>query len=266
MTPTHPAIGQSTHRRVAAAIAIATSMLLAACAPVPSDPEARSAYDRANDPAEPANRAIFALNHWVDRNALQPVARTYDSYVPDGVRTSARNFALNLREPIGLVNHALQGNLDRAWITTQRFAINSTIGGAGLFDVATDRDLPFQEADFGQTLGVWGIEPGPSVQLPLLGPSNLRDSVGTVVGIVANPLGFIPGGTMQAIQLAGTGVGIVDGRARMLPATDDLERNALDYYAALRSMSAQRRAALVEKGRTGAPPGRVDVGPTTPPR
>jgi len=255
---------RSDQRHLTASIAIATSLLLAACAQVPTDPEARLAYDQANDPAEPTNRAIFAVNHWVDRNALQPVARAYSEHVPDRVRASVRNFSLNLREPIGLVNHTLQGNFDRAWTTTQRFAVNSTIGGAGLFDVATERDLPFQAADFGQTFGVWGIGPGPSVQLPLLGPSNLRDAAGTAVGFVANPLGYIPGGAMQTIQLTGMGLGIVGQRASQLPVTDDLEKNSLDYYATLRAVQAQRRAAFIEQGKAGGPPGRVDVGPAKP--
>jgi phospholipid-binding lipoprotein MlaA len=164
------------------------------------------------------------------------------------------------------VNHALQGNFDRAWTTTQRFAINSTIGGAGLFDVASDWDLPFQAADFGQTFGVWGIGPGPSVQLPLLGHSNLRDATGTAVGFVANPLGYIPGGVMQTIQLTGTGLGIVGQRASQLPITDELEKNSLDYYAALRAVQAQRRAAFIERGKAGGVPGSVDIGPVTPMR
>jgi phospholipid-binding lipoprotein MlaA len=245
--------------------AVAVSLLvLAACAQVPTDPEARAAYDRANDPAEPTNRVVFAGNQWVDRNALQPVARAYEDYVPGRVRKSLRNFTLNLREPAILVNDTLQANFSRAWNTTQRFVVNSTVGGAGLFDVATDWDLPFHEADFGQTFGVWGIGSGPSVQLPLLGPSNARDTVGKAAGFFANPLSFIPGSTMQAIQMSGTGVSMVDQRAQMLRMTDDLEKNSLDYYAATRSLYAQRRSALVEEGKAGGPLARVDDERVTP--
>jgi phospholipid-binding lipoprotein MlaA len=232
-------------------LSIVSILFLAACASAPADPEARAAYDRANDPAEPTNRAIFAGNQWVDRNALKPVARAYQDHVPDRVRKSVHNFVSNLKEPGILVNDTLQANFSRAWVTTQRFVINTTVGGAGFFDVATDWDRPYHEADFGQTLGVWGVGPGPAVQLPIFGPSNVRDSIGRVVGIVANPLNFVPGGAMTGIEAAGGAGGAVDGRAEMLETTDTLEKTSLDYYASLRSMQAQRRAKLVEEGKTG---------------
>ncbi len=239
-------------------------LFLAACASVPTDPEARAEYDRANDPAEPTNRAIFAANQFVDRNALQPVARAYDDYVPNRVRTSLHNFVSNLREPEIVVNDVLQANFSRGWNTTERFVINTTVGGAGLFDVASDWDRPHHDADFGQTFGVWGIGTGPSVQLPLFGPSNVRDAVGKAVGFVGNPLAFVPGGTMSTIELAGGGVGAVDGRADLLSVTDKLEQTSLDYYVALRSMEAQRRAAFVAEGKAGGQPERVNVGSPTP--
>jgi phospholipid-binding lipoprotein MlaA len=244
--------------------AIASILFLVACASVPTDPEARAAYDHANDPAEPTNRAIFAGNQFVDRNALRPVARAYDDYVPTGVRNSVHNFVSNLKEPAIAVNDVLQANFSRAWNTTQRFVINSTVGGAGLFDVASDWDRPHHDADFGQTFGVWGIGAGPSVQLPLFGPSNVRDTIGKAVGFVANPLGFIPGGTMSTIEMGGSGAGIVDGRANLLSTTDALEKTSLDYYATLRSIEAQRRAEFVEEGKAGGEPGRVKIGPVTP--
>lgn len=239
-------------------------LLLGACAQVPADPEARAAYDAANDPAEPTNRVIFSGNQWVDRNAVQPVARAYEEHLPDRVRKSVRNFTLNLKAPSVLVNDTLQANFSRAWVTTQRFVVNTTVGGAGLFDVATDWDLPHHSADFGQTFGVWGIGPGPSVQLPLLGASNSRDAVGTVVGFFANPLSFAGSDTLDTIQLVGTGAGLVDQRAEVLGMTDELEKTSLDYYVALRSISAQRRAALVEDGKAGEVGPRVIVGPMAP--
>ncbi len=244
--------------------AIMSILCLGACAQVPTDPEARAEYDSANDPAEPTNRTIFAANQFVDRNAMQPVARAYEEYVPSRARKSLHNFVANLKEPGIAINDTLQANFSRAWNTTQRFVINSTLGGAGLFDVASDWNRPHHDADFGQTFGVWGIGTGPSVQLPLFGPSNLRDTVGKVGDFLADPLNFIPGGTMATIETAGTGVGVVDGRADMLGATDALEKTSLDYYASLRSMQAQRREAFVEEGKAGGPPGRVIIGPVTP--
>jgi phospholipid-binding lipoprotein MlaA len=231
-------------------LALAAILALGACAEVPTDPAAREVYDEANDPAEPTNRVIFAGNQWIDRNALQPVARCYQDTVPDEVRGSVHNFGQNLRQPLVLVNDVLQGNMSRAWNTTQRFVVNTTVGGAGLFDVASEWDLPAHDADFGQTLGVWGVEPGPAVQLPLLGPSNLRDTAGTVFGLLGDPVGYVPG--IGTVRMVSTGLDIVDGRARVLATTDDLEKNSVDYYAALRSLYAQDRAAFIAEGKAGS--------------
>jgi phospholipid-binding lipoprotein MlaA len=234
------------------AAALAMLLALGACTAVPTNPAARATYHEANDPAEPTNRVIFDGNQWVDRNALQPVARTYQAYVPGGVRNALRNFSQNLKGPVVLVNDVLQGNMSRAWTTTQRFVVNTTVGGAGLFDVASDWELPAHEADFGQTLGVWGVGPGPTVQLPLFGPSNLRDAAGTAFGFLGDPVGYVPG--IQVVQVSGSVVDVVDGRARMLRVTDDLEKNSIDYYAVLRSLYRQRRTAFIAEGKAGGLP------------
>jgi phospholipid-binding lipoprotein MlaA len=191
---------------------------------------------RPNDPAEGTNRKIFGFNMAVDRNVTKPVAEAYENHVPDGVRHGVHNFVTNLDEPKVFV----------------RFLLNSTVGLAGIFDVAGSLNLPHHEADFGETFGVWGIGPGPAVQLPLLGASDVRDSVGTVLGFVANPLMQVPGGAITVISAVGAGGGVVDGRAQILDASNALEKNSVDYYAAVRSVTAQRRAALVEDGRIGA--------------
>jgi phospholipid-binding lipoprotein MlaA len=238
-------------RRLASGIALASALALPACARPPAEPQARAEYERNDDPAEPTNRVIFAGNKFIDDRALQPVARGYEDYVPGRVRKTLQNFVSNLGQPAIAVNDALQGNFSRSWNTIQRFAINTTVGGAGLFDVATDWDRPGHIADFGQTLGVWGIGPGPSVQLPLFGPSNVRDSVGKVIDLVSNPTNFIPGGAAATIGTATGGVGFIDRRAGLLSTTVPLEHNSLDYYAALRSAAEQRRAALVAEGKAG---------------
>lgn len=201
------------------------------------------------DPIESVNRVVFDGNQFVDRTVVRPVARAYREHIPQRIRSAVGNFSGNLGEPRTLVNDLLQGNTTRAWNTTQRFAVNTTVGVAGLFDVATDWGLPRHNADFGQTLGVWGMGPGPVTQLPLLGHSNVRDTVGVVAGFFGNPMGYLPGaGTVVAV---GTGAGLIDTRASLLPQTDSMEATSLDYYAALRSARAQNRAALVEEGRQG---------------
>jgi phospholipid-binding lipoprotein MlaA len=224
---------------------------LFACAHVPADPAARAEFEQNNDPVEPTNRTIFAGNQFVDRHVLRPVARGYENYLPGQVRKSLHNFVSNLGQPAVALNDVLQGNVSRAWTTTQRFAINTTVGGVGLFDVATDWNRPVHSAHFGQTLGVWGVGPGPAVQLPLLGPSNVRDSVGQVAGLATNPATFVPGGAAAAISTASGGVGFIDTRAGRLDTTDALERSSVDYYATLRSVMAQRRARLVAEGKAG---------------
>jgi phospholipid-binding lipoprotein MlaA len=248
---------RSAAKTLSSGIALALTFVLAACADAPADPEARADYERINDPAEPTNRVIFAGNKFVDDHALQPVARGYQDHVPGPVRKSIHNFVSNLGQPSIAVNDALQGNFDRSWNTIQRFAINTTVGGVGLFDVATDWNRPGHLADFGQTFGVWGAGPGPSVQLPIFGPSNLRDSIGKAADLLANPANLASGGAAAAIGAASGGIGFIDSRANLLSTTDPLEQGSLDYYAALRSITAQRRAALVAEGKAGD----VDVHP-----
>jgi phospholipid-binding lipoprotein MlaA len=266
-TPSRPGATNGPWRRehartLGCGIALVSALALAACAHAPADPQARAEYERNNDPAEPTNRAIFAGNKFVDDHALQPIARGYEDYVPSRAQKSIHNFVSNLSQPGIAVNDVLQGNFSRSWNTLQRFVINTTVGGVGLFDVATDWNRPGHLADFGQTLGVWGVGPGPSVQLPLFGPSNVRDSVGKAVGLLTNPTNFIPGGAAATISSASGGVGFIDGRAGLLSTTVPLEHESLDYYAALRSAASQRRAALVAEGKAGAVDTHRDGGPS----
>ena len=249
--PWRPRIARTSGLALALALALALTLAVAACAHAPADPEARAEYERNNDPAEPTNRVIFAGNKFVDDHALQPIARGYQDYVPDRVRKSLHNFVGNLGQPSIAVNDALQGNFSRSWNTIQRFAINTTVGGVGLFDVATDWNRPGHSADFGQTFGVWGIGPGPSVQLPIFGPSNVRDSFGKLADLVTNPANLASGGAVATIGAASGGAGFIDRRAELLSTTDPLEHDSLDYYVALRSITAQRRAALVAEGKGG---------------
>lgn len=244
-------------------LTLTSALALASCASIPADPAARADFERTDDPAEPTNRAVFRANQAVDRNVLKPVATAYRDYVPGGARRGVHNFVSNLSEPKVLVNDILQGNVSRAWNTTQRFVVNSTLGVGGLFNVADRLGLPHHEADFGQTFGVWGGGTGPAVQVPLLGPSNVRDAVGGVLGFVADPLNYIPGGAIGTITAAGAGGGVLDGRSEVLDATNSLEKSSLDYYATLRSVSAQRRAALVQEGCDGRVQGRTRAGVET---
>lgn len=121
--------------------------LLGACA---HGPEQQAAHD----PGEPTNRVVFGGNMFIDRHAVRPVARTYVHYVPSGARRSVHSFVQNIGEPITLINDLAQGNLARSWNTSKRFVINTTVGGLGLFDLASGWGMPYHKADLGQTFGV----------------------------------------------------------------------------------------------------------------
>lgn len=218
----------------------------------PVDPIEQGKIDAVNDPAEDINREIFRFNKFLDDNILKPAARAYiDGFSPE-VRKGIHNFVTNAGEPLVFANDVLQGNAGRAWNTTQRFAINSTAGVAGFVDVAGSWGREYHYADLGQTFGVWGMGPGPIVQIPFLGPSNLRDSF----GLATTSAGFfvLPGTAGNIISYSETGVTVVDDvgyRASLLPNTDALEKNSKDLYESIRLIKAQWRAKLVEDGKAG---------------
>jgi phospholipid-binding lipoprotein MlaA len=219
----------------------------------PRDPIEQGRIDSANDPAEAINREIFKANKFLDDIILKPVARAYVEDVPAQLRQGIHNFTNNIGEPVVFANDVLQGNVERAWNTTQRFAVNSTIGIAGFVDVADAWGRPHHDADLGQTFGVWGIAPGPAVQIPILGPSNLRDAFGLAASSLAVPFAFH--GTTESVvsysQFGASGVDDIDYRSKVLPNTDALEKTSKDLYASTRLIKAQLRAKLVEEGKAG---------------
>ena len=232
-----------TYKRRSAQLAATLAIGLSGCA---HDNRIGTVYD----PAEGLNRKVFAVNQQVDRHVLRPVARTY-LHVPAPARRVVDNFLVNLNEPLVLVNDVLQLNLSRAEVTLGRFTINTTVGLGGALDVAHHVGLQHHEGDFGQTLGRWGVPPGAQIQLPLFGPSDLRDTTGRVVDAFINPFSFASGGAVSAIKTSKTVGGIIEGRAELLPRTDKISATSPDYYIALRDMSAAHRAALVHEARTG---------------
>jgi phospholipid-binding lipoprotein MlaA len=219
----------------------------------PRDPIEQGRIDSANDPAEAINREIFKANKFFDDIILKSVARAYVEGVSPELRQSIHNFTNNVGEPVVFANDVLQGNVERAWNTTQRFAVNTTIGTLGFVDVADKWGRPHHYADLGQTLGVWGIAPGPAVQVPILGPSDLRDAFGLATTSLAGT--FALQGTIGSVvsytELGATGVDDIDYRSKLLPNTDALERTSKDLYPSIRLIKAQLRAKLVEEGKTG---------------
>jgi phospholipid-binding lipoprotein MlaA len=237
---------------------IFAALLLTGCASHRGAAQQAAAYEEDfNDPLEDINRKTFEFNQVVDRNVLVPVAKAYRTALPDPVRDSLRDFLNNLREPLVFVNDALQGQFARAGTTVGRFVVNSTIGMGGLVDVAGRWGTPFHEEDLGLTLGVWGIPEGPYVVVPVLGPSTPRDLGGQVAEGFGDPWNLLVTGnpwTLYWIPFVRGGVSGIDQRSRYIETLADIERTSLDYYATIRSLYRQRRAALIRNERENLPP------------
>ena len=248
-------------RLVFSNLLLVVTLTLAGCATPSNNPQAEAAEaEDFNDPLEDTNRAIFDFNQVIDRNVLVPVAKAYRTVLPDPVRDSLRDFLRNLREPLIFANDALQGEFERAGQTFARFTLNSTLGVGGLLDVAGRwGELPYHEDDLGLTFGVWGIPEGPYLVVPVLGPSTPRDLGGQVAEGFGDPFNYIVTGnpyTLYWIPFVRGGVAGIDQRSRYIETLADIERTSLDYYATIRSLYRQRRAALIrhEKEQNLPPP------------
>src|SRR5206468_776132 len=248
-------------RLVFSSLPVVVSLILAGCATPSNNPQAGAAEaEDFNDPLEDTNRAIFDFNQVVDRNVLVPVAKAYRTVLPDPARDSLRDFLRNLRAPLIFANDALQGEFERAGQTFARFTLNSTLGVGGLLDVAGRwGELPYHEDDLGLTFGVWGIPEGPYLVVPVLGPSTPRDLGGQVAEGFGDPFNYIVTGnpyTLYWIPVVRGGVAGIDQRSRYIETLADIERTSLDYYATIRSLYRQRRAALIrhEKEQNLPPP------------
>lgn len=239
----------SLHRRLAArlpmALVLAGLLAVSACAsrPDPSDPVATAEYWEKNDPLETLNRGTFFVNDALDTMFIRPAADFYRILIPQPIRGGIRNALANLREPVTLLHDGLQGNTTRAGNTAARFAINTTLGVAGLFDAATGMGFPREREDMGQTLAVWGVDEGPYLVLPLLGPSNFRDTIGRVFDYFADPWQYVSNdGSVRDLLTARTVVEVLDARESLLEPLDQINRTSLDPYATIRSAYRQRRA------------------------
>lgn len=236
------------------AAAIAT---LAGCATPPTNPAARAEFEATNDPLEPLNRKIFSFNLFVDRILIKPAAQGYRAIVPQFGRNAIRNFLDNLGEPVIFVNNVLQGQFGRANLTAGRFLMNSIYGVGGLFDPASTNGAPRQIGDFGQTLYSWGIPDGPYLVLPIFGPSDVRDAIGLGVDDEMDPFDWYASTNgYSGVTYGRWAVWGIDERSRNIESFDELQRNAIDFYAELRSLWRQHRASQL---RNGKPPPMPDL-------
>lgn len=236
--------------RALAACALAAAISGCATPPPAEDAEATAAFRKINDPLEPLNRAILEFNLVLDKAVLKPVAYAYRQCVPAPLRDNVHNFLSNMGSPVTFANDLMQGELDRAGTVMVRFAMNSSMGVFGINDVAAEFGLPEHEEDFGQTLAVWGVGAGPYLMLPILGPANLRDGVGTAVDSVIDPF---PRLASEGLRLGATAGRAVDSRARNYDQFNELEERSLDFYAAVRSLYRQRRADMIRNGAPSDP-------------
>lgn len=223
--------------------------LAVACVAAPGSARAQ---EMASDPWEGTNRQLFAVHEAVDNAVLEPVARGYRAVTPQLVRTGITNFLRNLRAPVTLANDLLQGELTRAGTTVARFGVNTTIGLGGVLDPAETLGLEFHEEDFGQTLGAWGVEAGPYVFIPLLGPTNVRDATGRVVDFAFDPLTwarFDEAGEARAIR---TGATAVSAREALIEPVDDVRRDSVDPYVSIRTTYSLLRQSAVRNGQDSA--------------
>lgn len=201
------------------------------------------AEDKKNvDPFEPMNRALFGLNNQLDRFVLRPVAVGYDFVMPGFAKRGVSNVFANLYDINAALNAVLQGRLKGALQDGGRFVVNSTIGLAGFFDVATPMGIPVYRTDFGQTLAIWGVDSGPYFMVPLFGPRTMRSGAGTVFDTVMSVPGYIDN---VALRNSLWGTELISARASLL-SSDELLSG--DQYIFVRDAYLQYRDALVNDG------------------
>jgi phospholipid-binding lipoprotein MlaA len=197
------------------------------------------------DPWEPYNEVMFDFNHKVfDRYLLKPVATAWDTVVPDPFQRSFKNAFENLAMPRRLVNSLLQLKFKVAGYEVIRFLLNTTIGVAGLFDIATEGGIPKSDEDTGQTLGVYGVGPGPYLILPILPPLTVRDGFGFAVDVALDPLNYVVPFAATAGKTAGK---TVNDRSLNLEFFESVEENTVDLYSAVRNAYLQRRQNAIEQ-------------------
>lgn len=238
--PSYSGISQTT---LVSALFISSTLLVSGCAstqPITKGDGVSAATPNSVDPYEGFNRSMYGFNLTVDKYLLKPVADSYRFVTPNFMQSGVTNFFNNLKGINVVLNDLLQGKFEQGAADTGRFLTNSTFGVLGLFDVATDMGLQANVEDFGQTLAVWGVDQGPYLVLPLLGPTTLRDGGGIIVDRAANPGTYVPG------------TGIIEGiseRANAEGALNFIDEAALDPYIFTRESFLQYRRNLINDGK-----------------
>ena len=228
----HPAHGAAALRRAGRAlVAVVGLALLVGCASGPrNDPR---------DPLEPYNRGVTQFNEQVDAIVLKPVATAYKEVTPPLVRTGVSNFFANLTDVWSFVNNVLQLRLEGAASSFMRVNVNTFLGLGGVLDVASEIGIDRYRQDFGLTLGSWGMDTGPYLVLPILGPSTVRDTLALPVDMMGNPVRYVDPTSARNSLYA---LRAVDARANLLRAGSVLDSAALDKYSFTRDVFLQVRS------------------------
>ena len=234
-------------RKIKRAILLGLIATLVGCASIPAGVE-RSPQD----PWEPFNRSVFEFNEGLDAYLLKPVVAGYRFVLPEFVRDGIYNFFSNYNDIYTALYNLLQGKPDYAFNDFMRVVVNTTMGLGGLIDLATPGGLEKHKEDWGQTLGVWGVPSGPYVVLPFFGPSNVRDTFGTVADLESDYLfSFVKNiGVRNSI----TGLRVVNARNTYYEAGDLLDGAAIDKYSFMRDAYIQRRVYQINEGREDEEP------------
>jgi phospholipid-binding lipoprotein MlaA len=221
---------------------LAFASLMTGCATAEKNPQ---------DRFESYNRAVFDFNDRVDAAVMKPVAVTYAKVTPEFVQIGVGNFFGNINDVPTALNNFLQARPANGASDVVRVLVNSTIGIAGVFDVAKSMGLPKHDQDFGQTLGRWGVPSGPYLVLPLIGPTTTRDGAAMLVDFETDPWGYV-----YPVRLRNTGIAIrlIDHRAYMLDTSTLIEDAALDRYEFVRDSYLQKRENKIYKGEQHDPP------------
>lgn len=239
----------SIHRSLCIAGLAFASALLSGCATGPAA--------NPHDPIEPFNRGVYKFNDTVDRAVVRPAATVYRDVLPSPIRTGVSNFFYNLQDAWSVVNNTLQLKPEQAGNSLMRFGVNTVFGLGGVLDIASEMRIERSTEDFGQTLGRWGINTGPYLVLPLLGPSTLRDTLAMPIDTKGSPASHIDNVTTRNSV---TALNLLNQRSRLLQASEMLDQVALDPYTFTRDAFMQRRRNSVYDGN---PPDEVDDAPTT---
>ncbi|MCV6590554.1 MAG: VacJ family lipoprotein [Marinobacterium sp.] len=219
---------------------LTAAVLLSASLVVQAADSSESEYS--SDPLEGLNRVVFSFNDTLDGLVVKPLAQGYRFVTPDLLETGVSNVFDNLGEVSNILNSGLQGKVEGAVTSAVRLVFNSTIGLFGVLDVATPMGLQEQDEDFGQTLAVWGVDSGPYLVLPLLGPSTVRDTVGLTGDYLADPVSWIDD---TGDRNAATLVRVIDARSRLLMSESLISG---DRYSFIRDAYLQRRDFSINDG------------------